>query len=133
MPMSRALTDSLTYAYAMYENLYFQNKIFLFYNSTPWTVSEKSLYSKVMYILWVNNFLGSHRRRCTPSDTFTNFYRRIHMSNQEYKLFTRLRCCYYPTHNFKPCDSKMSSLFQSPPFKQQTQCSFMSCTHARFT
>ena len=32
-------------------------------------------------------FSGSHRRLHTPSDTFTNFHRWIHMSNQEYRVF----------------------------------------------
>ena len=30
--------------------------------------------------------LGSHRRLRTPSDTFANFHRWIHMSDQEYNL-----------------------------------------------
>ena len=34
-----------------------------------------------------SEFPGSHRRLRTPSDTFANFYRRIHMSNQEYRVF----------------------------------------------
>ena len=92
MPMSRALTDFLTHAYATYENLYFQNKIFLFYNSIPWTISEKPLYSKVMCLLWVKNFPRSHRKHRTHSDTFTNFHRLIHMSDQEYMFFTLGGC-----------------------------------------
>ena len=31
--------------------------------------------------------MRSHRRLCTPSDTFVNFHRWIHMSNQEYRVF----------------------------------------------
>ena len=34
-----------------------------------------------------SKFLGSHRRLRTPSNTFTNFHRWIHMSNQEYRVF----------------------------------------------
>ena len=34
-----------------------------------------------------SEFSGSHRRLCTPSDTFTNFYRWIHIFNQEYRVF----------------------------------------------
>ena len=34
-----------------------------------------------------SEFSGSHRRLRTPSDTFTNFHRCIHMSNQEYLVF----------------------------------------------
>ena len=34
-----------------------------------------------------SKFSGSHRRLRTPSDTFANFHRWIHMSNQEYRVF----------------------------------------------
>ena len=34
-----------------------------------------------------SEFLGSHRRLRTPSDTFVNFHCWIHMSNQEYWVF----------------------------------------------
>ena len=34
-----------------------------------------------------SEFPGSHRRLFMPSDTFTNFHRQIHMSNQEYRVF----------------------------------------------
>ena len=34
-----------------------------------------------------SKFPGSHRRLCTPSNTFTNFHRWIHMSNKEYQVF----------------------------------------------
>ena len=34
-----------------------------------------------------SEFPGSHRRLRTPSDTFANFHRWIHMSNQEYRVF----------------------------------------------
>ena len=34
-----------------------------------------------------SEFLGSYRKLRTPSDTFANFHRRIHMSNQEYRVF----------------------------------------------
>ena len=34
-----------------------------------------------------SEFPGSHRRLRTPFDTFTNFHRWIHMSNQEYLIF----------------------------------------------
>ena len=67
------------------KNLYFQKKIFLVYISTPWKVSEKPFYSKAMCLLWVMNFPRAHRRRRTPSDTFTNFHRWIHMSDKEYR------------------------------------------------
>ena len=33
-----------------------------------------------------SEFPGSHRRLHTPSDTFANFHRLIHMSNQEYRV-----------------------------------------------
>ena len=39
-----------------------------------------------------SEFPGSHRRLRTPFDTFANFYRWIHMSNQEYWVF-HLRGC----------------------------------------
>ena len=34
-----------------------------------------------------SKFPGSHRRLRTPSDTFVNFHRWIHMSNQDYRVF----------------------------------------------
>ena len=50
-----------------------------------------------------NEFSRSHRRLHTPSDTFVNFHRWIHMSNQEYWVFTRggiYPFLLYPTHVF---------------------------------
>ena len=35
-----------------------------------------------------SEFPGPHRRLRSPSDTFANFHRWIHMSNQEYRVFT---------------------------------------------
>ena len=37
-----------------------------------------------------SKFLGSHHRLRMTSDTFTNFYRWIHMSNQEYRVFHQM-------------------------------------------
>ena len=34
-----------------------------------------------------NEFPGSHHRVHTPFDTFANFHRRIHMFDQEYRVF----------------------------------------------
>ena len=34
-----------------------------------------------------SEFPGSHHKFRTPSDTFANFHRWIHMSNQEYRVF----------------------------------------------
>ena len=118
------------------KNLHFQNKIFLFYISTPWTVSEKPLYSKVMCFLWVTNFQGFHCKRRTPFDTSQTFIAKYICLTNNTGLSPEgvsIPSCYYPTHNFKPCDSRTSSLFQSPPFKHQTHCSFMPCTHTCFT
>ena len=38
-----------------------------------------------------SEFLGSHLRLRLPFDTFTNFHRWIHMSNQEYQVFHPMR------------------------------------------
>ena len=117
------------------KNLHFKNKRFLFYIPTPWTVSQKSLYSKVMCLLWVMNFPGFHRRRRTPFDTFADFHTGCICLTKNTSLSPEgvsIPSCYYSTHNFKPCDSRTSYLFQSPPFKHQTECSFMPCTHTRF-
>ena len=105
------------------KNLHFQNKRFLSYISTPWTISEKWIYSKSMCLLWVTSFPGFHRRRRTPSDTFADFHRWKHVLTKNTGLSLEgvsIPSCYYPTHNFNPCDSRTSSLFQSPPFKHQT-------------
>ena len=119
------------------KNLHFKNKRFLFYISTPWTVSEKPLYSKAMCLLWVMNFLGFHRRRRTPFDTFADFHRWMHSLTKNTCLLPEgvsIPSYYYSTHKiFKPFDSRTPSLFQSPPFKHPTHCSFMPCTQTRFT
>ena len=39
-----------------------------------------------MCVYFGSEFAGSHRRLRTPSDTFVNFYRWIHMSDQEIKF-----------------------------------------------
>ena len=39
---------------------------------------------QVLCVFVGSEFSGSHHRLRTPSDTFTNFHRWIHMSNQEY-------------------------------------------------
>ena len=101
----------------------FKNKRFLFYISTPWIVIEKPLYFKAMCLLWVTNFLGSHHRRRTPSNTFAYFTAGCICLTKNTGFSPEglsIPFCYYSTHNFKPCDSMSSSLFQSPPFKHQT-------------
>ena len=66
----------------------FQNKSFLFYKSKS---IRQSLISTCFYQLLCvfvgSEFPGSHRRLHTLSDTFANFHRWIHMSNQEYRVF----------------------------------------------
>ena len=42
---------------------------------------------QVLCVLVGREFPGSHRRLRMPSDTFANFHRLIHMSNQEYRVF----------------------------------------------
>ena len=64
---------------------FFQNKSFLFYKSKSIGQSPISTcFYQVPYVFEGTEFPRSHRRLCTPFDTFTNFYRWIHMSNQEY-------------------------------------------------
>ena len=94
--MSRVFTDSLTYAHAKCENRhlcsindhFFQNKRFLFYKSKSIGQSPISTcFYQVSCVFVGRQFPGSHRRLHTPSDTFANFHRWIHMSNQEYRVF----------------------------------------------
>ena len=94
--MSRALTNSLTHAHAKCENhhLYsindhfFQNKSFLFYKSK--SIGQTPIFTcfyQFPCVFMGSEFSGSHCRLNTPSDTFVNFHRWIHMSNQEYQVF----------------------------------------------
>ena len=63
----------------------FQNKSFLFYKSKSIGQSPISTcFYQVPCVFVGSEFPGSHRRLRTPSDTFANFHRLIHMSNQEY-------------------------------------------------
>ena len=45
------------------------------------------LYTKLMCLFVGSEFLGSHRRLCPPSNTFTGFHRWTHMYNQKYRVF----------------------------------------------
>ena len=83
------LTDSLTHAYAKCENhhLYSINdhfsktKAFCFINQNPLDKLRYLLVFTKSRVFW------SHRRLRMPSDTFSNFLRWIHMSNQEHRVF----------------------------------------------
>ena len=60
----------------------FQNKSFLFYESQSIGQSLISTcFYQVPYVFMGSEFSGSHRRLRTPSYTFANFHRWIHMSN----------------------------------------------------
>ena len=94
--MSQVLTDSLTHAYAKCENChlcsindhFFKNKSFLFYKSK--SIGQTPIFTcfyQVPCVFLGSEFMGSHRRLRMPSDTFVNFHRWIHMSNQEYHVF----------------------------------------------
>ena len=66
----------------------FPKQSFLFYKSK--SIGQTAIFTcfyQVPCVFMGSEFLGSHRRLRTPSDTFTNFYRWIHMSNQEYRVF----------------------------------------------
>ena len=93
--MSRVLTDSLTYVYAKCENRHlssindhFSNKSLLFYksNSIRQTLIFTCFY-QVPCVFVGSEFPGSHLRLRSPFNTFANFHRLIHMSNQEYRVF----------------------------------------------
>ena len=124
--LCQCLEPSLTPPYmhtSCMKILNFQNKRFLFYTSTPWTVSKKLLYSKAMCLLWVTNFQGFTVGVVHPptlSRTFTVgcicLTKNTFLSHEGVSIPS----CYYPTHNFKPRNSRTSSIFQSPPFKHQT-------------
>ena len=111
--MSRVLIDSLTHTYAKCENChlystndhFFQNKILLFYKSK--SIGQTPIFTcfyQVPCVFVGSEFSGSHPRLHTPSDTFANFHRWIHMSNQEYRFFFTRGGIYpfflYPTHIF---------------------------------
>ena len=94
--MSRVLTNSLTHAHAKCENRhlysindhFFQNKSFLFYKSK--SIGQTLIFTcfyQVPCVFMGSEFPRSHCRLNTPSDTFVNFHRWIHMSNQEYRIF----------------------------------------------
>ena len=111
------------------KNLHFQNKIFLFYISNPWTVSENPLYSKSMCLLWVTNFLGFHRRRRTPSNTFVDIHCWMDMFDQEYKPF-HLRGCLSLIATTRHIISNRATLRCHPFFRARhlnTKHSVLSC------
>ena len=62
-----SLTPSHMHTSCM-KNLHFQNKRFLFYISTPWIVSEKSFYSKVM------SFVDNELFGVSPQASYTFRY-----------------------------------------------------------
>ena len=94
--MSRVLTDSLTHAYAKCENRHLcsindhfsKTKAFCFINQNPLgNLRYQLVFTKFRVFFVGSEFPGSHHRLRTPSDTFTNFHRWIHMSNREYRVF----------------------------------------------
>ena len=60
----------------------FQNKRFLFYKSKSiGKIPIFTCFYQIPCVFVGSEFPRSHRRLFTPSDTFTNFHRWIHMSN----------------------------------------------------
>ena len=81
-----------------------KKKSFLFYKSK--SIGQTPIFTcfyQVPCVFVGSEFLGSHHRLRTPSDTVVNFHRWIHMSNKEYRVF-HPRGIYpfliYPTHVF---------------------------------
>ena len=65
-----------------------KQKLFFFYKSK--SIEQTSIFTyfyQVPCVFVGSEFLGSHRKLHTPSDTFANFHCWIHMSNQEYLIF----------------------------------------------
>ena len=93
--MSRVLTDSLTYAYAKCETVIYVPSMTIFKKQKLFFYESKSIgqtpiftyFYQVPCVFVGSEFPGSHRRLRTPSYTFENFHRWIHMSNQEYHIF----------------------------------------------
>ena len=94
--MSRVLTESLTHAYAECENHHLcsindhfsKTKAFCFINQK--SIGQTPIFTcfyQVPCVFVGSEFPGSHRKLSTFSDTFVNFHRWIHMSNQEYWVF----------------------------------------------
>ena len=142
-PMSRVLTNSLTHAYAKCENFHLcsindhfsKTKAFLFYKSK--SIVQTPIFTcfyQVPCVFVGSVFSGSYRKLRTPFDTFANFHRWIHMSNQEYQVFHPMGylsllailntyifhflflLCHRETH-FGRCP-----IYQAHPIKHQTQC-----------
>ena len=163
--MSRVLIDSLTHTYAKCENChlystndhFFQNKSLLFYKSK--SIGQTPIFTCFYQVLCVfvgSEFSGSHPRLHTPSDTFANFHRWIHMSNQEYWFFHPMGYhpfFLYPTHIFfisfffyetvrlildvvpfyQPTIEHQtqcrSTMYSRHTIEHQTQCRSLPCTH----
>ena len=67
---------------------FFQNKSFLFYKSK--FIGQTPIFTcfyQVPCVFVGSEFPRSHWRLRTPSNTFANFHRLIHMCNQEYRVF----------------------------------------------
>ena len=94
--MSRVLIDSLTHTYAKCENRplcsinghFSKTKAFCFINQNPLdNLRYQLVFTKFLVFFVGREFPRSHCRLRTPSNTFANFYRWMHMSNQEYRVF----------------------------------------------
>ena len=84
------------------KDLHFKTKKFLFYNSTHWTTSDKSLYSKAMCLLWVTTFRGltiGVVSLLTLSRAFIAEYICLTKDESLSPKGVSIPSCYYPTHN----------------------------------
>ena len=163
--MSRVLTKSLTHAYSKCENRhlcsindhFFKTKAFCFKSISIGQTSIFTCFYQVPCVFMGSKFLRSHHRLCTPSDTFANFHRWIHMSNQEYRVFhpmgylfllailnTRIFHFFFLLCNRETYFGSCPILPSPPsntkhnvnllgthdiPSKNQTQCRSLPCTH----
>ena len=82
--MPKPMRDKIHHSWIT-SNDYFKKQIsFVFKPKTFWMFTLMIIcFQKSMCLLWVANFLGSHRRLRKPSHTFTGFHRWIHMCNQK--------------------------------------------------
>ena len=76
MPITRVLADSLTHVNVKCEN---QSLVFHSLDNPPIFI----LVYLIPCVYLGREFLGSHCRLRMSSDTFVNFHRWIHMSDQE--------------------------------------------------
>ena len=76
-----------TIIYVPSMNIFPKQKLFFYKSKSIGQTTIFTCFYQVPCVFVGREFSGYHHRLCTPSDTFANFHRWIHMSNQEYRVF----------------------------------------------